>query len=83
MIPSARPLVPPVVIIIFMRLLLCDILKSGEGRTDGNLCENNNHMSFGSAEWINITTLSAFPTLVSEILACEIKSKSSISFQTF
>ena len=35
MIPSARPTVPPVAIIIFMRLLFCDIMKSEDECKDG------------------------------------------------
>ena len=45
MIPSARPPVPPEVIIIFTRRFCFAIFwKVGtDGRTDGNLCENNDH----------------------------------------
>ena len=28
-------------------VLFCNILKSGDGRTDGNLCENNDHYQPG------------------------------------
>ena len=34
MIPWARPIVPPLAIIIFKQCLFCDILKSVDGRTD-------------------------------------------------
>ena len=39
MISSARPHV----VIIFKRRLFCDNLKRGNRRTDGNMCENNEH----------------------------------------
>ena len=60
MIPSARPTVPPVAIIIFKRRLFCDILKSGDGRTDiwTEVCgkimiTTGRGRECGSAEWIN------------------------------
>ena len=49
MIPSARPTVPPVVIIIFKRRLFCFACE--DGRTDGNLYENNDH--YWPGLWIN------------------------------
>ena len=67
MIPSARPTVPLVTIIIFKRRLLCfcDILKIGDGvRTDGNMPEHNDHYC-GLAEWINNSSKELSKTKVS------------------
>ena len=44
MIPLARPTFPTGSDHYFqLRRLFCDILKSGDGRTDRNMCENNDH----------------------------------------
>ena len=44
MIPSARITVPPVAINFSSDVCLFqDILKCGDGRMDGNMCENNYH----------------------------------------
>ena len=42
MIPSARPIVPPIAIIIFNRHLFCFAIFWNVG-TDGNMCKNNDH----------------------------------------
>ena len=55
MIPSARPTVPPVAIIIFKQrlfVLFWDILKSGDERVDGGI-ENVRKLWSLPAEWIN------------------------------
>ena len=49
MIHSARPTVPPVAKIIFTWKLFCEILKSGNGRTD-DMFEDGDHYR---PSWIN------------------------------
>ena len=84
MIHSARPTVPPVAIIIFKRLLFCNVLKSMYGQK--HVCENNDQPGLwvGRVDqyWTScgIISFSDFYTIFPQALCKEVEWIKIVSF---